>query len=141
MRDTQLLVRHVNDGYFSEDIQTEVRNGKVKIRTDHGEVRQFEPCEFRLEFLKAALKTAYARQEWICRWTFTVTNGPRPQILTEEGWVVTHYFQQGTGYELKISICQEENSSTEVWDRFSIASIPFHSSAVPHTQHPRGSRL
>ena len=103
----QLLVRQMNDGYFNEDIQTEVKNGKVRIRTDHGEVRQFEPCEFRLEFLKAALNTAYARQEWICRWTFTVANGPRPQILTEEGWVVTHYFQEGAQYNLKISITHE----------------------------------
>ncbi|HWO37430.1 MAG TPA: hypothetical protein VNO32_52300 [Candidatus Acidoferrum sp.] len=107
MYDAQLLVRQMNDGYFSDDIQTEVKNGKVRIRTDHGEVRQFEPCEFRLEFLKAALNTAYARQEWICRWTFTVTNGPRPQILTEEGWTVTHYFQEGAKYNLKISITHE----------------------------------
>jgi hypothetical protein len=107
MYEAQLLVRQMNDGYFSEDIQTEVKNGKLRIRTDHGEVRQFEPCEFRLEFLKAALNTAYARQEWICRWTFTLANGPRPQILTEEGWVVTHYFQQGAEYDLKIFITHE----------------------------------
>jgi hypothetical protein len=53
-----------------------------------------------LEFQKLDLNTAYARQEWTCRWFFTLGE----QTLTEEGWVVTHYFGENDTYKLKIAL-------------------------------------
>jgi hypothetical protein len=67
---------------------------------DRGEIQRFQPCEFRLEFLKLNLNTAYARQEWTCRWLFTLGE----QTLIEEGWVITHYFGEDLIYKLKISL-------------------------------------
>jgi hypothetical protein len=57
--------------------------------------------------LKSALNNAYARQEWICRWAFTLDDAAHPQTLVEEGWVVTHYFQLGAQYTLKITLTHE----------------------------------
>jgi hypothetical protein len=103
----RLLIKQMEDGYFKDDIEKEVRENRVRIRVDHAEIRQFEPCEFRLEFLKSALNIAYARQEWACRWIFTLPATDPAQALVEEGWVVTHYFQKGSQYELKISLTHE----------------------------------
>jgi hypothetical protein len=99
----ELLFRQTKDGYFKNDIQTEIEAKRIRIKVDHGEVRQYDPCEFRLEFLKLSLNTAYARKEWTCRWTFTLGG----QTLVEEGWVVTHYFQEGDKYELKITLTHD----------------------------------
>jgi hypothetical protein len=107
----RLLVKQMEDGCFKDDIENEVKGNRVRIRVDHSEIRQFEPCEFRLEFLKSGLNIAYARQEWTCRWIFTIPGADPPQALIEEGWVVTHYFQKGSQYELKISLTHEGTGS------------------------------
>jgi hypothetical protein len=57
----RLLVKQMEDGYFKDDIDKEVSENRIRIRVDHAEIRQFEPCEFRPEFLKSALNIAYAR--------------------------------------------------------------------------------
>jgi hypothetical protein len=107
----RLLVKQMEDGCFKDDIENEVKGNRVRIRVDHADIRQFEPCEFRLEFLKSGLNIAYARQEWTCRWIFTIPGADPPQALIEEGWVVTHYFQKGSQYELKISLTHEGTGS------------------------------
>jgi hypothetical protein len=107
----RLLVKQMEDGCFKDDIENEVKGNRVRIRVDHADIRQFEPCEFRLEFLKSGLNIAYARQEWTCRWIFTIPGADPPQALIEEGWVVTHYFQKGSQYELHISLTHEGTGS------------------------------
>jgi hypothetical protein len=122
----RLLTRQMKDGYFKDDVKTEIEAKKIRIKVDHGEVRQFDPCEFRLEFLKRALNTAYAREEWTCRWTFTLGK----QNLVEEGWVVTHYFQEGSQYKLKITLTHDGDATevqvpdVEVFPKGEISVVP-----------------
>src|SRR5207245_8534739 len=47
--------------------------------------------------------------EWTCHWAFTLDG----HTLVEEGWVVTHYFQEGDKYELKITLTHN-NDATEL---------------------------
>ena len=47
---TRLLVQQMKDVYFREDIKEAINQRKVKIKANRGEIRQYEPCEFRLEF-------------------------------------------------------------------------------------------
>jgi hypothetical protein len=96
----RLLFRQMEDGCFKDDIEGAVKAGKVQIKTDHGDIHPYDPSEFRLVFLNLALNTAFARQEWICSWAFTIGQ----QTLIEEGWVVTHYFQEGEPYTLKVTL-------------------------------------
>jgi hypothetical protein len=106
----RLLFRQMKDGFFKEDIQTEIETSMVRIKVDRGAIRQYAPSEFRLEFLKLALNNASARQEWTCRWAFTLgeqkPGGQKPddERLIEEGWAVTHYFQDHTKYKVKITL-------------------------------------
>jgi hypothetical protein len=91
----------LRDGIFSTDIEDEINANNVRIDLDPKEVRQFQSCELRLEFLKAALNSAHARDEWTCRWSFSHPDEPP---LSEEGWVVTHYFQRADTYRLQITL-------------------------------------
>jgi len=50
--------------------------------------------------LKLDLNIAYARQEWTCRWYFTLGE----DTLVEEGWVITHYFGEELTYKLTIAL-------------------------------------
>ena len=95
-----LLLQEMKSGFFKEDIRAEIEAKRVRIKVDRGEIQRYQPCEFRLEFQKLDLNTAYARQEWTCRWFFTLGE----QTLTEEGWVVTHYFGENDMYKLKIAL-------------------------------------
>jgi hypothetical protein len=95
-----LLLQEMKSGFFKEDIRAEIEAKRVRIKVDRGEIQRYQPCEFRLEFQKLDLNTAYARQEWTCRWFFTL--GER--TLTEEGWVITHYFGENDTYKLKIAL-------------------------------------
>ena len=95
-----LLLQEMKSGFFKEDIRAEIEAKRVRIKVDRGEIQRYQPCEFRLEFQKLDLNTAYARQEWTCRWFFTLGE----QTLTEEGWVITHYFGENDTYKLKIAL-------------------------------------
>jgi len=95
-----LLLQEMKGGFFKEDIRAEIDAKRVRIKVDRGEIQRYQPCEFRLEFQKLDLNTAYARQEWTCRWFFTLGE----QTLTEEGWVITHYFGENDTYKLKIAL-------------------------------------
>lgn len=95
-----LLLMEMKSGVFEEDIRQEIEAKRVRIKVDRGEIQRYQPCEFRLEFQKLDLNTAYARQEFTCRWLFTFGE----QTLIEEGWVITHYFAQAFPYKLKIEL-------------------------------------
>lgn len=103
----RLLLRQMGQGLFRDDIEHAINAKEVGIKTDHGTIHPYEPCEFRLEFCNAVLDSAYARQEWTCRWTFTIHDQKSaiddPKLI-EEGWVVTHYFQAGTTYNLQVTL-------------------------------------
>jgi hypothetical protein len=103
----RLLFRQMEDGWFKDDIEASVKAGSVRIKTDHGDIHPYDPCEFRLIFLDLTLNTAYARQEWTCHWAFTIG----AQTLVEEGWVVTHYFQQAEPYQLKVTLSHNASST------------------------------
>jgi hypothetical protein len=105
----RLLFEQMEDGYFEDDIKDAINEKNARIKTDHGEIRPYEPCEFRLEFLNLALNTAHAREEWTCHWAFMRDT----QTLVEEGWVVTHYFQEGDTYKLRITLTHNVDA-TEV---------------------------
>ncbi len=107
----ELLVKQMKHGYFKNDIHTEITNGSIRIKADHGDIRIYEPCEFRLIFDKHPLNDAPARQEWTCRWTFSDPDG---QVLIEEGWVVTHYFQRAIEYDLKIGLVHDDGTRIDV---------------------------
>jgi hypothetical protein len=93
-----LLLQEMKSGFFKEDIRAEIEAERVRIKVDRGEIQRYQPCEFRLEFQKLDLNPACARQEWTCRWFFKLGE----QTLTEEGWVITHYFGENDSYKLKI---------------------------------------
>jgi hypothetical protein len=95
-----LLLQEMKGGFFKEDIRAEIEAKRVRIKVDRGEIQRYQPCEFRLEFQKLDLNTGYARQEWTCRWFFSLGE----QTLTEEGWVITHYFGENDTYKLKIAL-------------------------------------
>jgi len=95
-----LLLQEMKSGFFKEDIRVEIEAKRVRIKVDRGEIQRYQPCEFRLEFQKLDLNTAYARREWTCRWFFTLGE----QTLTEEGWVIAHYFGENDTYKLKIAL-------------------------------------
>lgn len=95
-----LLLQEMKSGFFKEDIRGEIEANRVRIKVDRGEIQRYQPCEFRLEFQKLDLNTASARQEWTCRWFFTLGE----QTLIEEGWVITHYFGENDTYKLKIAL-------------------------------------
>jgi hypothetical protein len=103
----RLLLRQMEEGYFRSDIEKAINDSKFTIKTDRGTIRPYDPCEFKLQFCSAILDSAPARQEWTCRWTFTIhdkkliIDDPK---LVEEGWAVTHYFQEGADYELRITL-------------------------------------
>jgi hypothetical protein len=103
----KLLLKEMTDGFFKEDIQGEIEAERVRIRVDRGEIRRYQPCEFRLEFLKLDLNTAYARQEWGCRWFFMLGEA----TLIEEGWVITHYFAEDFTYKLKVALTHNVDGS------------------------------
>jgi hypothetical protein len=96
----RLLLKEMKSGFFKEDIRGEIEAKRVRIKVDRGEIRRYQPCEFRLEFLKLNLNPAYARQEWTRRWYFTLGE----ETLIEEGWVITHYFGEELTYKLKIAL-------------------------------------
>lgn len=122
----RLLFKQMEDGYFKDDIEAAIKAKQVRIKVDHGDIRPYDPCEFRLELSNAALNAAYARQEWTCHWAFTFGD----QTLVEEGWVVTHYFQEGDTYDLKITLthnidaCQVEVPNVEVFPEGKIHILP-----------------
>ena len=123
----RLLFQQMEDGYFSDDIKDAINQKKVRIKIDHAEIRPYDPCEFRLQFCSAALDSAYARQVWTCRWTFKLDG----QELSEEGWVVTHYFQEPTDYDLRITLShnvdgeQVQVPNIEVFPDGKISVTPF----------------
>jgi hypothetical protein len=94
------LVEQMRQGKFADDIPQAVTNKAVKVKGDRVLVRQYEQCDFRLEF-PASLDGSSALEEWTCRWDFSVTNEP---TLHEEGWQVTHYFQKPEKYTLAATL-------------------------------------
>ena len=101
MSAAQSLASQIREGRFKDDIQSAVARKEVRIRTDEVIIRVFQPCEFRLEFLDPLLDKATAREEWICKWTFTHPDEPD---LIEEGWEVSHYFQKEDEYSLRVTL-------------------------------------
>jgi hypothetical protein len=94
------LVEQMRQGKFADDIPQAVTDKAVRVKGDRVLVRQFEPCEFRLEF-PSALDGSSALDEWTCRWDFSLANEP---TLHEEGWQVTHYFQKPEKYTLAVTL-------------------------------------
>ena len=94
------LVEQMRQGKFADDIPDAVTNKAVKVKGDRVLVRQFEPCDFRLEF-PSSLDGSSALDEWTCRWDFSLANEP---TLHEEGWQVTHYFQKPEKYTLAVTL-------------------------------------
>lgn len=107
----QLLLKQMKEGYFKGDIQSEIEAKRLRIKVDHIDLRRYQPCEFRLQFLKLPLNDASARQEWTCRWTFSDPDG---QVLIEDGWVVTHYFQRAIEYGLNIDLAHKDGTTIPV---------------------------
>jgi hypothetical protein len=103
----RLIVTQMKNVVFKEDIEEPISAARVRIKVDRGEIRRYEPCEFRLEFLRLDLNAACAREEWTCRWYFTLG----AETLIEEGWVVTHYFRECQPYTLKIILTHNVDST------------------------------
>jgi hypothetical protein len=99
--DAQLLVREMKDGNFKKDIEEEITNSRVRIKYDPQTVRQFQPVEFSLCFLKTPLNERLAREEWTCSWTF---KGEGDETFVEEGFSVTHYFRQTGPYHIEVEL-------------------------------------
>jgi hypothetical protein len=95
------LLFQMKEGKFVEDIAQAVDRRQVKVRPGRFEIRQFEPCGFRLEFVDATLNKATARNEWICQWKFS---NPQELPLIEYGWEVTHYFKNVGSYGLMVTL-------------------------------------
>jgi hypothetical protein len=101
MYDADRLLREMEAGIFAEDVGTELRAKNVWIDFDPQIIRPHRPVQFSLKFLKGAFNGTPATEEWTCRWTFS---RPEEQTLTEEGWTVTHYFQRGGDYSVKVEL-------------------------------------
>lgn len=91
MYDGDRLLREMEAGIFADDIGTELQAKKLRIDWDPQIVHPHRPVQFSLKFLKCAYNDTPATEEWTCRWTFSREH---EDDLTEEGWTVTHYFQQ-----------------------------------------------
>jgi hypothetical protein len=110
-----LLIGELNNGYFQDDIEDAIKNKNFALKLSPSEVRQFEPCDFKLTLLSSDLDGAAAREEWNCTWQFTppsrtvlVSGTPKQEpteaVLYEDGWEVTHYFQQAAAYQVQITL-------------------------------------
>jgi len=111
---SRLLIRKMNDGFFKDDIDAEINGKKIKVKVSPIEIRQFEPCEFSLRFLKDLLNGAAAREEWVCKWRFVPPVGSAESELCEEGWEVMHYFQRAETYTLEITLTHTGDGSKHV---------------------------
>lgn len=116
------LLSEMGEGVFGEDIPEALPKvvessqaqelskapepSKARIQIQRFEVRQFEPCGFKLEFLDPRLDRATARDNWICQWTFRHSGEPD---LTEEDWEVTHFFQQADVYEFHVRVISKKD--------------------------------
>src|ERR1043166_1179323 len=89
--DADRLLCEMEGGIFAEDVGKELQAKNVRIDRDPQIVHPHRPVQFTLKFLKSAFNDAPACKEWTCRWTFCHQD---EDDLTEEGWSVTHYFQQ-----------------------------------------------
>ncbi len=108
---SRLLIRKMNDGFFKDDNETKINAKKIKVKVSPVEIRQFEPCEFSLRFLKDLLNGAAACEEWICKWRFVPPAGSGESELCEEGWEVMHYFQRAETYTLEITLTHTGDGS------------------------------
>jgi len=95
------LLLQMKEGKFVKDIGQAVANKQVRVTPDRFEIRQFEPCVFRLQFLDASLNNAAARDGWLCHWEFS---HPQESPLTEDSWEVTHYFKNVGTYALTVTL-------------------------------------
>ncbi len=102
------LLFQMREGTFVEDIAQAVESRQVEVKPGRFEIRQFEPCGFRLEFVDATLNKATARKEWICHWKFS---NPQELSLSEDGWEVTHYFKNVGSYGLMVTLVPAAASS------------------------------
>lgn len=107
MSSAELLVQEMRENLFETDVAHAVTKHMVNIRPEHVEIRQFDPCGFRLEFQCLALNNAAARNHWTCRWEFS---HPDETTLSEEGWNVTHYFQRANApYCLQVTLINNDD--------------------------------
>jgi hypothetical protein len=126
------LLQQMRQGHFADDIGAAVTAKKVQIKLDRLLVRQYEPCEFWMEF-PPELSNASARLDWTCKWEFTNKN---EQTLFEEGWQVTHYFQKAEPYELKVTLIKNSDRTTVQVDAAAVPAI-----SVQEEKRRRWSRI
>ncbi|HWF04516.1 MAG TPA: hypothetical protein VHA06_12570 [Candidatus Angelobacter sp.] len=113
------LLAQMRQGQFAVDVSNAVTAKKVQVKFDRVLIRQFEPCEFWMEF-PSELDNASARSEWTCRWEFTNKD---ELTLHEEGWQVTHYFQKPEEYGLKVTIIKNADRTTVAVDPSAVPPI------------------
>lgn len=111
------LLEQMRQGQFADDVSAAVSANKVQIKSDRILIRQYEPCEFWMDF-PPQLYNASALSEWTCKWEFSNSN---EQTLFEEGWQVSHYFQRAEEYSLKVTLIKNSDRT----------QVPVQKSAIP----------
>jgi hypothetical protein len=86
----QRLIRQMREGIFYDQVDEEIRAGRVAIEATRMVVRQFEPTELRVAFLDRRVHGSAAREEYTCHWQFEYAN------ITATGWSVSHLFPLAT---------------------------------------------
>ena len=113
------LLEQMRQGKFAEDISKAVNEKKVKVKVDRVLIRQFEPCDFWVDF-PPELASASARSDWTCKWEFS---NAKEQALLEEGWQVSHYFQRAENYSLKVTLIKNSDRTEVAVDPAAIPPI------------------
>jgi hypothetical protein len=126
------LLQQMRQGHFADDISSAITSKKVAVKCDRLLIRQYEPCEFWIEW-PPELSNASARLEWTCKWEFSNKN---EQTLFEEGWQITHYFQRSEPYELKVTLIKNSDRTTVQVDPTAVPAI-----SVQEEKRRRWSRI
>jgi hypothetical protein len=126
------LLQQMRQGHFADDISGAITSKKVAVKCDRLLIRQYEPCEFWIEW-PPELSNASARLEWTCKWEFSNKN---EQMLFEEGWQVVHYFQRAELYELKVTLIKNSDRTTVQVDPAAVPAI-----SVQEEKRRRWSRI
>jgi hypothetical protein len=113
------LVGQMRQGKFADDILQAVSKKAVRVKGDRVLVRQFEQCDFMLEF-PSSLDGSSALEEWTCRWDFSLEGEP---TLHEEGWQVSHYFQKSDKYTLAVTLINNADRTEHKVDAGEAATV------------------
>ena len=114
LRSAVRIVLEGEQGLYGEDVMEALRKPgeSLDLWRDRLDVRPNTPVEFAVQFRRASLNRAAAREQFLCRWSFIHPN-QKCYDLMDRCWRVSRYFPVEGTYKIKVQFEKETGEPIE----------------------------